>query len=214
VNWTTFAAEQPRTGEHSRRRPNPLVFTLFLAAQNAGSTDRPKGIELLQSAIEIDPYFATGFWTLGALLKADGQIELAEKAFTRAKEIDPEVSNILDIDPTEAVTRTLLETAWKENEPGLWGLSMIQPDYDIGLRAWRFDLSRFSFEIAEQEHEKGEDVRWLHDRPGVVLAVNGGFFEKDISRRGIPVCQCSRKVCRPSEAYNDRARWKMGNGVK
>jgi exopolysaccharide biosynthesis protein len=93
--------------------------------------------------------------------------------------IDPEVPRIWDIDPTEAISRTLQNAIWKEIEPGLWDLSVVQSDYDVGLWAWRFDLSRFAFKVVEQDNEVGNDVHWLRAQQGAVLAFNAGRFEKD-----------------------------------
>jgi uncharacterized protein YigE (DUF2233 family) len=173
VNWNTYTAEQ------SRHRCSAAAFAMFEAAQRTRVQNRPRGIELLKKAVEIDPHFATGYWALGTLLKEDGQTDEADKALASARNIDPEVPQLLDVDPTEAITRALKSAQWKEVEPGLWGISIIQTDYDVGLWAWRFDLSRFSFKLAEQDHELGEGIQWLRAQRDAVLAVNGGFFEKD-----------------------------------
>ena len=173
VNWNTLTAER------SPHRCRSAAFAMFDAAERVRAQDAHKRVELLRQAVEIDPNFATGFWALGSLLKEEGDASEADKAFETARKIDPEVPKIFDVDPTEAVMRDLKKSELKQVEPGLWAISIIQQDYDVGIWAWRFDLSRFAFELAEQDHETGENVQWFRAQPNMVLAFNAGFFEKD-----------------------------------
>jgi len=63
--------------------------------------------------------------------------------------------------------------------PGLAYRLVDLPDYGLKVHAWSFDQARFRMRVALQKSARGSYVRDLIGPPPDVLAINGGFFERD-----------------------------------
>ena len=57
------------------------------------------------------------------------------------------------------------------------------PDYGLKVHAWSFDQDKFAFRMAMEKAPRGSHVRDLIGPAPDVLAINGGFFERD--RNGV-----------------------------
>lgn len=71
----------------------------------------------------------------------------------------------------EAAPATLL--------PGLDYRLIALPDFGLKVHVWSFEQARFTFRMAMQKAPRGSHVRDLIRPPPDVLAINGGFFERD-----------------------------------
>jgi uncharacterized protein YigE (DUF2233 family) len=67
--------------------------------------------------------------------------------------------------------------------PGLTYQVIALPDFGLKVHAWTFDQNKFAFRMAMEKAPTGSHMRDLIGGAPDVLAINGGFFERD--RNGV-----------------------------
>jgi len=182
VSWGTFSPYQSPHRDNPAHRDNPIAFALLEAAQ-AGAIPDSAAVRLLNEAIKLEPDFATGYWALGNKLMRMGDSGGAAQAFDTARKLNPDVAEFGYSDPKEAIAESLGKTNWAEIDRGMSYLKVVQPEDGVIISAWRIDPSGFSIKVIKPENEYGSGLDWLRKQPGVVLAFNGGQFEKEPTGR-------------------------------
>jgi hypothetical protein len=81
--------------------------------------------------------------------------------------------------PMAALLDAGKEAAATELMPGLDYRLIELPGYGLKVHAWSFDQDKFAFRMAMEKTPRGSHVRDLIGAAPDVLAINGGFFERD-----------------------------------
>lgn len=84
------------------------------------------------------------------------------------------------------IASSLSKAEWRVLEDGFEVLQA-QTESGIGFAAFKISLEKFAFEIAVQDHPKGERAAHIGERLEAVLAVNGGFFGESKKGELFPV---------------------------
>jgi uncharacterized protein YigE (DUF2233 family) len=92
------------------------------------------------------------------------------------------------VDTSTEPDMAVLLDAGKQAEPGelLPGLAyrlIALPDFGLKVHAWTFDQDKFAFRMVMEKAPTGSHARDLIGPAPDVLAINGGFFERD--RNGV-----------------------------
>ena len=76
-------------------------------------------------------------------------------------------------------TDLIFDQFYHELMPGLDYRLIELPGYGLKVHAWSFDQDKFAFRMAMEKTPRGSHVRDLIGAAPDVLAINGGFFERD-----------------------------------
>jgi hypothetical protein len=165
---------------------NTLAYAHYLYAarklQNNSQTDSEQH---LTRATQIDPSFAMAYWALG-------EITHNEDLIKRAVAIDPDhgrisLASLANQDnPVPSLTNAIKAAQWRRLPSGLGYLHISDPAFGIELRAWSLTPAEFNVSIVEQSTSFGSPVSEHLKRGPGVLAVGGGFFNKDSKGRLTP----------------------------
>jgi tetratricopeptide (TPR) repeat protein len=166
------------------------AFAYYLNARrklNAG--DIAAAEKALERSISLDSNFAMAYWSLGTLLSQQGKQAEATKPLELANRIDPDhpkyalTSRAQMADPVPDLMSAVRVAQGQELEQGFQFKKAASAAYEIELMSWTVDSTRFKIRLAEQKSPHGAEVTEFLSDPGVILAVNGGFFDIDDAKR-------------------------------
>lgn len=168
------------------------AFAHYLhARRNLGSGDIESTQTALKRAISLDRKFALAYWSLGTLMLEQEKSSKGQSFIQEASRLDPDhhkiplTSSFQKTNPVPnlmSAIRDIRDRA-QELEPGFSFAKVNSKDYGIELRIWAVDIVRFNIGLVEQKDSHGSDIAELLEDAGAILAVNGGFFDIDNSKR-------------------------------
>ena len=176
----------------SKERPTAslLAYAHYVMARRAMRQQRPGDARaLLQEAARIDPKFAMALWSVGQIERAAGNTDKASEWEAKAQAID------LDHPrwpfTSSAATATVLPhlmTALRRAKPRTLAEGLVYRHVElkadrIGLHAWTFALERYAPRVVTLPGRNGGSVADFAKAHGALMAINGGFFEIDASKR-------------------------------
>lgn len=174
------------------KRPTPSAHAWWMfeeARRNASIGQVDKAVYFLERAREIDPDFATALWAKGDLLSASGDMAgsiVKQEALKQNPDLQRRSIHSAPIDPMPALRSAALSSDWTEIEPGLSFRQLVVPDYEIRVSVWSIDTKLFLVEARAAQGSLGQTAEQIRAREGGVLAVNGGFWDRDAGGRLTP----------------------------
>lgn len=146
----------------------------------------------LARATAIDKQFAMAYWATGDLLFRQGNKVEAVRYQTRARAIDPDHPKI-SLSAALAAERPLfamLDASRKivtiESDKGLSFSRVRASQFDLDLFVWVVDPKRFQVAVVEQRSPFGNSAKDFLSYGNALVALEGGFFEMDSSKRLSP----------------------------
>jgi len=187
--------EQTLSKKKTAKPPTKSVeaYANYLYARRAISSGDIKSAELaLRKAIALDERFAMAIWSLGVMLTDQGKASAGDKFLEDADRIDPDHPKISFSStskrshPVPALLSAIRTSEPRLVEAGLVFRKAISKEYGIAMRIWSVDTAGFEIDLTEQKDPHGSSIREFLADPGTTLALNGGFFEIDHSKRLSP----------------------------
>jgi len=109
--------------------------------------------------------------------------------------------NITEVaDRTLEVTEALANAEWQQLNDGMH-LKQVTSNSGVLATAFRFEVEKYSLELAIQNHPKGERAHQIAERLEAMFVVNGGFFGIDSQNRLFPVGALSVEGMRKGMAW-------------
>jgi tetratricopeptide (TPR) repeat protein len=175
------------------RRPTSsfgAMVSYLDASRFAKLNELNKALASLQEAVKDDPQFAMAYWAYGQVLRAMGSEREAQEWEMKASKTDPDHARSFRVgnvgNPLPSLRNALLVEDWRSLRKGLAFKSVKSSSYQIAIHAWRLDPAEFRLSVARAPTEIGSTVTDLRAEHKAVLAVNGGYFDKDTKSRLSP----------------------------
>lgn len=181
--------------KNTARRPTTdnLAYAYYLQSWRQWESGDKEGAERsLLRAVQVDSRFAMGYWALAELKRRTGASAEANAYMQKAKRIDPDhrqmaaSSSAFQDNPIGAVKNSIRNSKWQTLDSGLLYLHARNSTYGIELRAWTFAAKEFNIAVVEQKAALGSSAADHLVDNGNLLAIGGGFFNKDQDNRLSP----------------------------
>ena len=187
--------EQTLSKKKSAKPPTRSVeaYAYYLYARRIISSGDIKSAELaLRKAISLDERFSLAMWSLGILLTDQGKAAAGDKFLEDANRIDPDhpkvtfTSTSKQSHPVPTLLSAIRTSEPRSLEAGFVFRKAISKEYGIEMRIWSVDPALFDMDLMEQKAPHGSSIREFLEDSSTILALNGGFFEIDHSKRLSP----------------------------
>jgi pimeloyl-ACP methyl ester carboxylesterase/exopolysaccharide biosynthesis protein len=181
--------------KNTSRRPttNNLTYAHYLFSwRQLERGDKEAAERSLLRSVQVDTRFAMGYWALAELKRRTGASAEANAYVQRARGIDPDhrqmtaASSAFQDNPIGAVKSSIRSSPWQRLDSGLLYLHARNSAYAIEVRAWKFDTKELNVAVVEQKAALGSSAVDYLVANGDVLAIGGGFFNKDQDNRLSP----------------------------